>query len=235
VSTQVVIIAVVVFLALDILFFYLIIKAMERPSASAALARVRGLSLIPDSEGPSIALRLREVLPLPRGDFYDIVSLSPPEGEAYLYTTLPPDESHLPKARENRRQFIAVVRRTTVDGRVFIHPSVRPVLGAYKRRRLFRVFKTGSFLPVPEDRQPEGISERFRVRVEHEGVDPGKFLTDGAARVLAAAPRPRGLAVLVCRDGLVVYISPLVKDKEEAGKFCDFALALADAIAQDAS
>ncbi len=234
-STQVVIIAVVVFLALDILFFYLIIKAMERPSPSAALARARGLSLIPDSEGPSIGLRLREILPLPRGDLYDIVSLSPVEGEAYLYTTMPPDESHLPKARENRRQFIAVVRRTKADGRAFIHPPVRPVLGGYKRRRLFRVFKTGSFLPVPNDRLPKGISARFRVRVENEGVDPNTFLAGEASRVLAAAPRPRGLAVLVCREGLVVYISPLVKDVGEAGRFCDFVLKLADAIAADAS
>lgn len=121
-STSLVIGVIVGFLALDILFYYLIIRRMERPSSSAAFARARGLSVVPDSEGPSVGLRLRERLSIPRGDLYDIVSLSVAEGEAYLYTTLPPDESHLPKARENRRQFIAVLKPMPAGGRMFIHP-----------------------------------------------------------------------------------------------------------------
>lgn len=87
---------------------------------------------------------------------------------------------------------------------------------------------------MPEGRLPGSLSGRYRVRVEHEGTDPGEFLTAEAARVLAAAPRRRGLAILVCREGLVVYISPLVKGAQEAEEFCDFALRLAGVFAKGA-
>jgi len=234
VNTTTIIVAIVVFLALDILFYYLIIKSMERPSPSAAFARSRNLSMVPDSEGASVGARLRERLPIPRGELLDIVTLVIPGGEGYLFTTLPDADSHLPKARENQRQFVAVFIDTGADGGLFIHPPIRfPLLG-YKERRLFRVFKAGTFSPVPKDLLPAAMARRYRMRAEHPRPDLARLLTPEVANLLTIrAPRERGFALIIRPVGLVVYINPLVKDRQEAEKFCDFAAALAAALAKE--
>jgi hypothetical protein len=233
VSTTVIIIAIVAFLALDVVFYYLIIRQMERPSPSAAFARTRDFSVIPDSEGESIGVRLRETLPIPRGDIFDIVSLSLPNGEGYLFTTLPPADSRLPKARENQRQFIAVLVETPADCGLFMHSPVRPPLAGYKRRRLFRVFKSGEFSPVSADRLPPALARRYRVRAERPQPDLRGVFTGDLTNVLTVrAPRVRGFALLIHPGGLVIYISPLLKDQQEAGRFCDFAGALVTALTE---
>jgi hypothetical protein len=234
VSTSLAIGVIVGFLALDILFYYLIIKRMERPSPSAAFARARGFSVIPDSEGESVGLRLRERLAVPRGDLYDIVRLPLAEGEGYLFSTLPMADSHLPRTRETKRQFIAVLTGTPIDGGLFIHPPVRPPFRRFKRRRLFRVFKTGAFLPVSADRLPGLPAGQYRACIENEAVDPGRFLTAGAVRALARAPRRRGFALLICRGGFVLYINPLLVRREEAERFYDFTVELVGAFSKAA-
>ncbi len=155
-----------------------------------------------------------------------------PAGEGYLFTTQPDADSHLPKARENQRQFIAVLIKTPADGGLFIHPPVRFPFAGFKRRRLFRVFKTGAFFPVSADRLPPALAGGWRVRAEHEQSDPEGFFTrEGIAGVLAArAPRSRGFALMICPGGLVVYINPLLKNQVEAGRFCDFTGELVEAI-----
>ncbi len=233
-STLTVVIIIVAFLALDLVFYYLIIRAMDRPSPSAAFARARGFSVIPDSEGESVGIRLREHLPIVRGDLYDIVRLPLAAGEGYLFSTLPETDSHLPRTRENRRQFIAVLMETALSGGLLIYPPIRPPLAGFKGRRLFRVFKAGAFLPVPADRLPGLLAGRYRVRIENERADPGRFFTDEAAGALTGAPRRRGLALLVCRGGFVIYINPLLTGQPEAGEFYDFAKKLAGAISKTA-
>jgi hypothetical protein len=231
VNSTVVIIAIVAFLALDLVFYYLIIRQMDRPSPSAAFARARDFSVIPDSEGESVGLRLRETLPIPRGYIFDIVSLPLPNGEGYLFTTLPPADSRLPKARENQRQFIAVLAETPADCALFLHSPVRPPLAGYKRRRLFRVFKTGEFSPVSADRLPPALARRYRVRAERPQPDLRGVFTDDLTNILAVrAPRVRGFGLFIHPGGLVIYISPLLKDQQEAGRFCDFAGALVTAL-----
>jgi hypothetical protein len=235
VSTSTAVIIIVVFLALDLLFYYLIIRSMERSSPSAALARARDLSVVPDSEGESIGMRLRQHLPIPRGELLDIVRLVLPEGEGYLFTTLPPADSRVPRSRENRRQFIAVIIDTSADGGLFLHPPIRFPLAGFKRRRLFRVFKAAAFFPVSAERLPEGLSKHWCVRVEDEGADPGRFFTREITNVLALrAPRARGFALMVCPGGLAVYINPLLSGDWEAGRFCDFTRELVEAVMQKA-
>ena len=230
-NTTAAVIIIVVFLALDIVFYFLIIRSMEKPSPSAALARARDLSVLPDSEGESVGLRLRQHLPLPRGDLFDIVRLVLPAGEGYLFTTQPDADSHLPKARENQRQFIAVLIKTPADGGLFIHPPVRFPFAGFKRRRLFRIFKTGAFFSVAADRLPGALSGRWRVRAERERFDPESFFTREVADVMTnRAPRERGFALMICPGGLAVYINPLLKNQVEAGRFCDFTRELVEAI-----
>lgn len=232
-SVSTVVIVIVVFLALDVLFYFLIIRSMERPSPSAAFARARNLSVIPDSEGASVGLRLRQRLPIPRGDLLDIVGLALPAGEGYLFTTLPDSDSHLPKAQENRRQFIAVLVDTPADGGLFIHPPIRFPFAGFKWRRLSRIFKTKTYVPIPPDRVPPALAGRWRVRAEHAQSDPRSFFTKEVTPVLASRmPRARGAALLACPDGVVVYINPLLKDELEAGKFYDFTRMLVGAIAK---
>ncbi len=227
------VIIIIVFLALDIVFYFLIIRSMEKPSPSAALARARDLSVIPDSEGESVGLRLRQHLPLPRGDLFDIVRLVLPNGEGYLFTTQPDADSHMPKARENQRQFIAVLIQTPADGGLFIHPPVRFPFAGFKRRRLFRVFKTGAFSPVPADRLPPTLAGGWRMRAEHERFDPESFFTREVTDVMTnRVPRSRGFALMICPGGLAVYINPLLKDQEEVGRFCDFTGDLVEAVAK---
>jgi hypothetical protein len=231
VNTTTAVIIIVVFLALDIVFYFLIIRSMEHPTPSAALARARDLSIIPDSEGESVGLRLRQHLPLPKGDLFDIVRLVLPGGEGYLFTTQPQADSHLPKTAENRRQFIAVLIKTPADGGLFIHPPVRFPCAGFKRRRLFRVSKTGAFFPVSADRLPPSLTGGWRVRAEHERFDPESFFTREVTDVMTnRAPRSRGFALVICPGGLAVYINPLLKNQVEAGRFCDFTRELVEAI-----
>jgi hypothetical protein len=232
VSIATAVIIIVVFLALDLLFYYLIIRSMERPSPSVAFARARDFSVIPDSEADSVGMRLRQHLPLPGGDLFDIVRLTLPGGEGYLFTTLPRADSHLPRSSENRRQFIAVLVETPAEGALFIHPTIRGPFAGFKRRRLFRVFKTGPFFPVPPDRLPISLPRSWRVRAGHEGCDPRRFFTRGITDTLAARfPRERGFALLVCPGGIVIYINPLLTGIEEAGRFYAFIRELVEAIA----
>ncbi len=229
-STPLVIGVIVGFVALDILFYYLIIKQMERPSASAAFARVRGFSVIPDSEGISVGARLRELLPLGRGDLFDIVRLPLSVGEGYLFSMLPDADSHLPRTQENQRQFIAVLIQTTATGGLFIHPPIRHPFGGFKRRRLFGVFKAKKYLPVSPDRLPGPIAARYSVRIENEAADPGRLLTPDVVQALTRAPRRRGFAILVCDGGFVVYINPLLAGQTEAAMFYDFTVGLTGAL-----
>lgn len=231
-NTQVVIIVIVAFLALDILFYYLIIKRMDRPSPSAAFARARGFSLIPDAEGESVGIRLRERLPLGGGELSDIVRLPLAEAEGYLFTTLPQADSHLPRGRENQRQFIAVLLENPLDGGLFIHPPFRPPFSGFKRRRLLAVFKTTTYRPVSADRLPPALAGRFRVLVESEKTDPGLLLTPGAVRALTNAPRKRGFALWAGPGGLIVYINPLLAQEGEVGRFYGFTAELARALSR---
>ncbi len=225
-NTSVAVIVIVVFLALDLLFYYLIIRRMDRPSPSAAFARSRGFSLLPDSEGESVGLRLRERLPLGRGELSDIVRLALGESEGYLFTTLPDADSHLPKSQENRRQFIAVMLEGPRGGALFVHPPTRPPFSGFKLRRLLAIFKTGSYVPVSADRLPPTIAERFQVRAEHGETDGATFFSPGAVRALTHAPRKRGFALWAGPGGLIVYINPLLTGEKEAGDFYDFVVGL---------
>jgi hypothetical protein len=234
VSTSTVVIIIVAFLALDLVCYYLIIRAMDRPSPSAAFARARGFSLIPDSEQEAVGIRLRERLPVARGDLYDIVRLPLAAGEGYLFSTLPEADSHLPRTRENQRQFIAVLIETALSGGVLIHPPIRPPLAGFKGRRLFRVFKAGTFVPISADRLPEALAERYRVRIENERVDQARLFTSETIHALTGGGRRRGFALLVCYGGFVVYINPSLKGEVEVGEFYDLTRGLVGALSKAA-
>ena len=121
--------------------------------------------------------------------------------------------------------------KTPADGGLFIHPPVRFPFAGFKRRRLFRVFKTGAFFPVSADRLPPALAGGWRVRAEREQSDPrGLLYRRDRGRPGGPGSPLTGIRADDLPGGLAVYINPLLKNQEEAGRFCDFTGELVEAI-----